>query len=90
VFRSPESRTLLRAIASAVMLALGVLAANLADGELSTPELIGVLSAFATGFGGWYGLGAVSPTEPYLGVGNPAVVEVPPDPPTVVEPGHEG
>jgi hypothetical protein len=92
VFESHSSRVALRAVIAGIIALLGALAGFARDEDgLQLHEVFEALViAIPIGVGGWMGAGYISPSEPHIGFGNPEVVEIPGEPPTVVEPGAEG
>lgn len=76
---NPKIRLLIQTIAIG---AVTYLAQDLSDGDVDDWE--GLWLSVKVGVG--YGLLAlITPLSPYVGIGKPDVVEVPPDPPTVVD-----
>jgi hypothetical protein len=77
MFKTPESRTALRAGLAALLTGLSGLATALADSSLTPTEGVIIASAVVTAIGGWYGVGHQTPTEPFLGKAGDPPVEVP-------------
>lgn len=77
MFRTPEARTALRAGLAAVMAGLSALGAALVDDAISSGEIVAIATAFVGAVVTWYGVGAASPTEPFLNPSSGERVEVP-------------
>ena len=77
MFKTPESRTALRAGFAGLLALLSALAGALSDGSLTAVEGVIAASATVSAVGAWYGVGAGTPTEPFLGKAGDPPVEVP-------------
>lgn len=78
-------RTLLRALLATAIAVGGTLKASIGDG-LSNEEIIDLVMVGLIAFSAWYGIGAVSPTEPFLNNKEPLSVDVPKPP---ADPKHD-
>ena len=79
-----SQRTLWRALLATAIAVAGTLKASIGDG-LDNQEIIDVVMVGLIAFSAWYGIGAVSPTEPFLNNKEPGSVDVP-QPPADPEP----
>lgn len=84
MFTSPTSRFILRIVVTALLAGLASLKANITDG-LTASEAVEVIYLTLAAGAAYAGIGAVTPVEPFIGVGKPEVVKVPDDPNVVKE-----
>lgn len=76
-------RTLWRALLATALAVGAALKASIGDG-LDSQEIIDLVIVGLAALGGWYGIGALTPTEPFLNNDRTGDVEVP-APPAVPE-----
>lgn len=74
-----SQRTLWRALFATALVVGAALKSSIGDG-LDSQETIDVVLAGLVAFGGWYGIGAVTSTEPFLNNKEPGSVDVPKPP----------
>jgi hypothetical protein len=75
MFRGVNARIVLRTAVAAVLAALAALGTALTDNSISYAEIVAVATAFFGAIALWLGIGATTPTEPFLN--SDRVVEVP-------------
>jgi hypothetical protein len=76
MFKSPGSRTALRASVATAIAVLATLKASIGGG-LDAGEVVDLVTVAFVSAGAWLGIGALTPTEPFFGTGTETPVEVP-------------
>ena len=86
MFKTPIARTILRAAIATAIAVLAALKSSIADG-ISGEEWVNMVEVAFLSAGAWLGVGALTPAEPFFGVGKKdETVEVPSPPATPVPP----